>query len=267
MVFNGERTMYNVRLQNYLMLGLPYTPLVNTTLNEKFDIVKKVDIPPRPYPTTNVLVIGTLFKEQDTTLTRLNLKTSPHSPLDAALYNHLPFYIRKVSELNDYPPSDRYVLRKNIVLDNEEYLVCYGYYVDDIIYKGDIVKYANINNEYTNITKIDTNDGSFLNPDLKANLALEKNIEEYLGNFFKLYFFFSKDEITEIQHAFDVLYPNEDVRRINEVGVCSSIKLDDDVMWCGVDYFLDTDFDIDEYAKKGFLEFYLEVGNSEVIRS
>ena len=37
-VYNSTRTIYNIKLQTTMMAGLPYTPLRNTTLNEKLDI-------------------------------------------------------------------------------------------------------------------------------------------------------------------------------------------------------------------------------------
>ena len=261
--------MYGIRLHNYMSLGLPYKPLVNTTLNEKFNINQDYKPAKGLYPKTNVIVIGTDFNNLNSELTRVNLKLSPHTPLDAALYNHIPFYLRKLEDVIDNPPSDHYVLRRNITINDVQYLACYGYLTEDIVYKGDIVKYSNIDKEYANITKIDTSTGDYLHPKLRDNLDIDKSIAYYLGNFFKLAFFFNKSELTEVANVFDIMYADKILRRITEVGVCSSIYAEDvkDVVWCNIDYFLDTEFNIDEKLAHGSMEFFLEVGNSEVIRS
>ena len=260
--------MYGIRLQNYLSLGLPYQPLINTTLNEKFIINQDYIVPDNVYPKTNVIVIGTDFNPTNSDLTRVNLKLSPHTPLDAALFKHIPFYLRKLTDVKEYPPSDHYVLRKEITIDNETYLACYGYHTNDIVYKGDIVKYANIDTDYVNITKVETNTGEYLSPTLRDNLDIDKSLDYFLGNFFKLAFFFDSKELIEIGNSFDILYPNQSLRRITEIGVCSSIYLegDNEVVATTIDYFLDSDFNIDDKIKEGNMEFYLEVGNSEVIR-
>ena len=271
MIFNGNKSIYSNRLANYTSLGLNYKPLINTTLNEKFIIEARheFDDGVNHLPTINVLTIGTDFNELNTDMNVLKLKTSPHSPLDASLFNHIPFYLRKLSEVDAFPVSDRYVLRKNVVINDETYLACYGYFVDDIVYKGDITRYANIDTDYVNISKVDTNDGSFLNPVPRDNVELDIQPDSFLGTFFKMYFYFNEDELNEILHVFDVLYPDEPLKRITELGICSSIMLEDknEVVWCGIEYFLDTDYDIEEACTNTFLEFYVEIGNSEVIRS
>jgi len=270
MIFNGTKTMYSDRLKNYMSLGLHYEPLINTTLNETFVIKPRYDFNDDNihYPKINVLVIGSDNNEPNKEINKFNLRTSPHSPLDASLFNHIPFYLRKVSEVDMYPPSDRYVLRKNITINEELYLACYGYRMDDIVYKGDIVSFNSIDKDYVNITKIDTNDGRYLNPTPRERIELYKAPDYYLGTFFKLFFFFNKDELGEMLNSFKTLYPTNPINRITEMGICSSIYLEDDneVVWCGIEYFIDTDYNIQDAYDKSYLEFYVEVGNSEVIR-
>ena len=270
MVFNGNKSIYSSRLENYRSLGLDYTPLINTTLNEKFIVNArhKFDGNVKHYPTVNVLTIGTDFNITNSDNNVFNLKTSPHSPMDASLFNHIPFYLRKLSEVDNYPPSDKYVLRKNIVIDDVVYLACYGYHMEDIVYKGDITKYNNIDSDYVNISKVDTNTGSFLNPEPRDKIKLNDQPDFFLGTFFKMFFFFNEDELKCIIDAFDILYPNEKLRRITELGICSSVYLEDinEVVWCGLEYYLDTDYNLDKALNETYLEFYIELGNSEVIR-
>ena len=270
MVFNGDKSIYSSRLQNYMSLGLDYNPLPNTTLNEKFVINTRYDFNDniKRYPTINVITIGTDFNPLDITANVFNLKTSPHRPTDASLFNHVPFYLRKLSDVNSFPPSDRYVLRKKIVINDITYLACYGYLIDDIVYKGDVTKYANVDTDYVNISKVDTNTGQYLNPVPRDNIDLDKQPDYYLGTFFKMFFFFNEDELKEIFNAFTVLYPNETLKRITEIGVASSIYVEDinEIVWCGIEYFIDIDYNIEDAIKETFLEFYIEVGNSEVIR-
>jgi hypothetical protein len=271
MVFNGNKSIYSVRLDNYRSLGLEYSPLINTTLNEKFVINARHNFEDNisRYPKINVLTIGTDFNTTNTEMSVFNLKTSPHSPLDASLFNHIPFYLKKLSEVDNYPPSDKYVLRKHVVINDITYLACYGYYIEDIVYKGDVTKYANIDTDYANISKVETNDGKFLNPVPRDKIALDQQPDFFLGSFFKIFFFFNEDELKNILDVFEILYENESLKRITELGICSSIYLEDinEVVWCTIEYFLDTDYDIEEAFNETYLEFYIEVGSSEVIRA
>ena len=270
MVFNGNKSIYSSRLENYRSLGINYMPLISTTLNEKFIIEPNYifEDKEKHFPTINVLTIGTDFNLTNSDINVFNLKTSLHSPMCASLFNHIPFYLKKLSEVDENPPSDKYVLRKRIVIDDVTYLACYGYHVEDIVYKGDITKYGNIDTDYVNISKVDTNTGEFLNPTPRNKMELDKEPDYYLGTFFKMFFFFNEEELNNILDVFNILYPDESLRRITELGICSSIYLEDinEVVWCGIEYYLDTDYDINDAALAKYLEFYVEVGNSEVIR-
>jgi len=269
MLFNGINTIYNIKLQNAKAIGVPYRVLDNTTLNEKFgiEVVKTMDVLPE-YPVVNLLTIG--VAADDTATSRLNLTRSKHRPIDAALFNHLPFYLRPVSEVTNTPPSAKARLRKNIIIDGIEYLACYGYDLSGIDYKDDILIYSSLKEEYTNVSRLNTNDATFLNPTpvVTTGIDIANEENEYVTDFLKVEVFLTIDEVLEIKHAMDVLYGSSIL--ITELGICNSIidVSEDGSEECyaaQIAYFLDTNISIDDAITNEHLRFHIDLGGMDIL--
>lgn len=271
MIFNGINTIYNIKLQNAKAINVPYSTLINTTLNEKFGIdieesTGTLDV----YPNINLLTIGTDPNfSTNTDLNRLNLTRSKHSPLDAALFSHMPFYLREVNDVDKFPPSERIRLKKTITINNVQYLVGYGYELNGIDYKNDILIYNNIKNEYVNVSKLDTNDATLLNPTPRNNLNLDFNNinNSYVTDFLKVEVYFTESELINIKYAMEILYGK--VSPITEIGICNSIyKVVDNKpknTAVQIAYFLDADINIEEALVNKFLNFYIDLGGMDIL--
>ena len=126
-MFNSTMTCYARKFINHMKCGLKYTPLLNTTLNEKFNILPTSDDLTIPYPSINMLVIGNGLRGDLIRNSRLDLKSSVHNVTDASLVKHMPFYLRKTTELDLYPPSDKLCLKTNMSIGDTEYTAYFGY--------------------------------------------------------------------------------------------------------------------------------------------
>jgi len=265
-MFNAERTIYSKLIENRSKVGQPYIPLLNTTLNEKFAIYPNDDNPSIKYPTINLLTIGHGLTNVNNQSTRLNMQTSPHAAIHAALFNHIPFYIRPVSEFSTNPPSNKLRLHTIETINNVDYNVYYGYSVDNYEYKNELIKFNNIESDFANVSVFDLNVNDVLNPVPNNNISL--NSKAYISDFIKIYTFFSLAEINEIINSFTFLHPDIDPI-ITEIGVCSSKEklfgtITENVM-TQIAYFVDVKQDLNIAKIKEKLDFYIEIGDMEVI--
>ena len=134
MVRSTQHTMYMVDLEQHRSLGVNYKPLDNTTLNEKFNIFlteKPKDA--TTYPTLGYYCLGIggsviLEEEPDYTF-------NEHSPLDGALFNHIPFCMREVTLDLDEVEKSKYRLRVVEEINGKEYACYYAKPINSIAVK------------------------------------------------------------------------------------------------------------------------------------
>jgi len=264
-MFNGERTIYNLKLQNRMMHGLPYVTLLNTTLNESLGILHSTDVTDIPYPSLNLLVIGN-GGSRETTSTRLNLMKSPHSVVNTVLNNQVPLYLRKTSDMIVYPPSDKCRLKKTLLINNIEYTAFYGYKIENYDYTNDIVTFKDIDERYVNVSELQLNTDLTIKQSENIDLTLPD--KEYIADFVKIYTFFTMEEIAEIMNAMLTLNPDSDLM-LTEIGLCTSKEyvteeLTENVK-TQIGYFIDVSEDLQECYKEGKLDFTIETGGMEIL--
>lgn len=120
------RTVYGTYLQTIKNLGLPFTLIPNTTLNERFDVQSGVEPEPHQTPSMRYLAIGNLghitVKADDG-----SDETVPviHRATDAGLYGQIPFVLRETN--NDLPSYERakYGLRVMESHNGRQYIAYY----------------------------------------------------------------------------------------------------------------------------------------------
>lgn len=122
------RTCYGVFLQTCKNLGLPFTLIPNTTLNEKFGIQANVAPAANEMPNMSYLVIGNLghatARAEDGSDETIPV---PHRASDAGLYGQIPFALREVT--NDLPAGsirNKYCLRRQETHNGVNYYAYYG---------------------------------------------------------------------------------------------------------------------------------------------
>jgi hypothetical protein len=95
MVLNSQKTIYGLHLNLAKMLNLPYVISDNTTLNEKFQIANNETLANNEYTSIKYYTIGNggvnIINNGN------GYSYSEHSPVDAALFNHIPWIMREIN--------------------------------------------------------------------------------------------------------------------------------------------------------------------------
>jgi len=273
MIFNGRQTIYNIMLMNRMLAGLEYRPPINTTVNEKLNILlknKSLD----KYPKINTLIIGSFGGVLKSDLTRLRLYQDQHNPTDASLFNQIPFYLRRLDEVAKKPLRDYHVLRKRVVINGTEYLAAYGRAIEEFEYKDEITYLKNITDDYANIYKDDVNHLKSMSPEPVTNLDMTFKSDSFVNDFIKTYIYLDAYDLNELYHVFETLGIEEPV--INEMGVCAGkwVETKDilgnlykETIETQIMYFLDSDINLNEaISDRDYIDFYIEIGGQQILR-
>lgn len=128
------RTCYGSFLQTIKQLGLPFTLIPNTTLNEKFNVQAGVAPTASEIPSMRYLAIGNrghlTVKADDGSDETIPV---PHRPQHAAPFNMLPFVLREVTDDLTQAERGRYALR---VIETHNGVQHYAYYLRRLDYNG-----------------------------------------------------------------------------------------------------------------------------------
>ena len=273
MIFNGRQTLFNIILMNRMLAGLDYKPFINTTINEKLNILVRKESKEK-YPKLNTLIIGSYDKMMKKELTRLKMYQDQHNPTDAALFNQIPFFLRKPDELDKYALRDYHVLRKRVIIDDEEYIAAYGRKIERFEHKEEFTYLKYITDEYANIYRGDINHLDSLDPKPNVNLDMRFIPDTYINDFIKTYIYLDDFDINELFNVFEILKIEDPI--INEMAVCAG-KWVPNVDFIGneyiesietqIMYFLDSDIDLTrDVADRDYIDFYVEVGGQQILR-
>lgn len=217
------RTVWGASLQTSLLLGLPYNPQENTTLNEKFDVEPGADLQ-GTIPHVKYLCIGNGGHRVIQGADGIPY-TSPinHRASDAALFNHLPFVLREAS--NDLTINQRakYALRKREIINNRPYI---AYYLKrmDLTNVSMSLQHTNVVEGNSTETPFEATNGN-LNPDHPElpNDGVITTDGNYLTSSAIVPVIFDSDDVAELVNVARILYDNEQRAAISEIGLCSGV--------------------------------------------
>lgn len=218
------RTVYGADLQNTLYFKLPYTFKENTTLNEKFGVQAGVVPAVGVIPTVNYYAIGNGGHRNSTGADGQPF-TSPiqHSAEDAALYKHLPFIVREVSNDLDVVTRQKYAMRKEILVNGLPYI---AYYLKRLDFTG--VSTAMTHNTVvdgvtTTVPFVPT--GANLNPVAPAipPTGVVTTNGDFLATSAILRLDFSATDVAELINVATTLFDNELYAVISEIALVSGV--------------------------------------------
>lgn len=225
MVRSAQRTLYGVDLDLHRLLGKTYTPLSNTTLNEKFGILTDLSPSSGVYPTIAGFVIG--VGGTSTIDNNTNYVYNEHSPIDGALFKHIPFVMRTIA--NDLTSTEKanYRLRVVETINSTQYACYYmkalsNYTLSDSFYQIQ-TKHSVDNISDAILTVFDNNIDSILNPE-PANRSITYDTHSEANYVLKkatLTFSLSESDLEEITNVMNILGYSE--QTITEIGICSGI--------------------------------------------
>ena len=270
MIINSQRALYNVDLYLKFMLGVPYKLLPNTSLNEKFDILPRVSVPKGVYPTLKYWAIGTGGNSVVDNVGGLNY--SEHGALDAALFQQIPFVMKRLDDDVDPSIREKYRFRRVELINNEEYACYYlkkipGYTINDQFYKV-VTKVMEDGTKQSMLYLVDMNDPAILDPVPRDRFITIDNVDATTcyTKLAKLEFNLSSEEVEELEKVMDL--KKLERRNITEIAACTGIEtLTDDgaeascvqvAMFFGVN--LDLALDLN---KEGNIAKVIEIGGGE----
>lgn len=218
------RTVYGSFLQTNQLLGLPFSLIPNTTLNEKFNIQSGIAPAAGTYGHMNYWGIGSGGHRFVTGSNGVAIpQPIQHKATDAALFNHLPFVLRTPD--NDLSPAQRasYALRRQETHNGQPYIAYYlkRFSIQDVLAA---MEYRVVNNGVTSISAFTPN-SSNLNPtppELSSN-GVNTLEASYVATTAKINLSLTEDEVNEILHACEVIYDDAAYAIISEVALCGGV--------------------------------------------
>lgn len=233
MVRTSQKTLYATDLNLHMLAGLPYTPQTNTTLNEKFGINTHLTLPEDKYPTMKYYCIGvggTSPIQGDGAYI-----SCEHSPLDAALFTHVPFVMRSVR--NDLTQAQRADYRMRVLQTVAG--VQYACYYLKVFPDMNLPDYFNTINTvtpedesklpYSTISVFDTNVPEILTPTPRIrNIDVTKiSTVSKVTRIGRVTLEFTETDLKEIRNSMSIL--GYDYSTIKEVGLCSGYDISTDI--------------------------------------
>ena len=218
------RTIYGSKLQTEQLLGMPFTFVPNTTLNEKFDIQSGVQPSPGQMPSICAFTIGNGGHRNAVGADGFPYTSLiQHDPADAALYKHLPFLLREPS--NDLTVLERakYGLRRQIVVAGSNYIAYYAKRVnfDDV----DVQLLHNTVQDDVTTTVPFVPTGANLSPTpppIPAQGVVTTN-GTYLSVSSILNLSLSREDVAELIEVARLMYDNENYAVISEMGLVAAV--------------------------------------------
>ena len=267
-VRNSNRTIYNIDLSLAKDIGADYVILQNTSLNQKFNIAIDKTVPVGIYPTTKYYAIGNGGLNAMAGISGYDY--SKHSPLDAALFNHIPFIMRILT--NDIPATEQanYRFRTIEIHNNVQYACYYLKAIPNIDYRNMLYRIS-VNNGMPQLTPFNNNVTTLLNPIPvdKTNTVVNVNDAEYITKIAKLEFTFTVDELSELTNVFNILGTSNKV--LTEIGICSGIDYTTtgnitEAYAVQIMYHVGITFDLEvEIATSSSLQKSIDIGGSEIL--
>lgn len=218
----SRRTVYGIALQASQYFKTPLIIKPHTTLNEKFEINAAAEITNTNNLSVKYVCIG---NGGHTLITGANgvpkIVPQPHTPRHSALYNHLPFIMRKPDD--DLLPTERlrYRLRRLEVHDGVTYVAYYARVLD----LSETVTQMELRTiDQDNVTSSpfvpSLSDLHPTPPVINTNNAVITT-GDYVSAVNKVPFVLTVDEIDEFMNVCNVIYGDPGYAIISEIAICS----------------------------------------------
>lgn len=218
------RTLLGANLQTALLLNLPFTVSASTTLNEKFNIEAGTALDPGVIPKVRYYCIGNSGHRVITGADGIPY-TSPinHRASDFALFNHLPFVLRELSDDLTLTQRAAYGLRKLEVINGVNYIAYYLKRIDVSSVSTEMYHTTVVDGISSTVPFIPGNDN--LNPEHPAlpNEGVISTDGNYLTASAIVPINFTEFDVTELMNVASILYDNEERAIISEIGLCSGV--------------------------------------------
>lgn len=231
------RTVLGAYLQTHNLLGKKLTLMPFSTLNEKFDILNPstpengMTVGDTANPTIKCIVIGNgghrvAYGSDGTPYTAPN----QHRATDFALFKHIPFAMRDIAGGEDVTSGtfvkENYCLRDEIYNAGVLYAVYYGRRVNtpelvDVTVKHFVTEDGEV---ISSIDFVPSSDNLSPTAPTIISEGVVTTTADYIAVSAILPLLLGPDEIEELKNVASILYGNEDLAIISEMGVCTGIN-------------------------------------------
>lgn len=266
MVTAAQRTIYHISSTLASSLGKEYTPLVNTTLNEKFNLLPNYQLEDSKYPVVAYYAIG--VGGQSLITDSSNYNYCRHSPVDAALFEHIPFIMVELDNDLSEELRAKYRFRREETWNDIEYACYYLKCIEAIDLRDYFYKISTANGESV-LNKFSTSTDKLLNPTPKARTVdtVDISTSNYVCKIAKLVFTITLDEMVELKNVLAIRGIDNNI--ISEIGICMGVDLtlEDksiEVVTAQVAYHVDVDINLDiTLASASAFTRGIEIGGTE----
>ena len=262
-MYSSQRTLYGVDLQLAQLLGKNYNPHPGTTLNQLFGVMTTETIPKGKYPLLRYFCIGIggAGMAGDTG----NYPYNYHSPLDAGLFDMVPFVLREPSNDISFGERRNYRLRASVRINGISYI---GYYLKRVDLDRDIIVSDNFdqisrrdNVETFNEYSLDGKDLLHPTPISKLGKVVSSN-SSYVIKSAKFVCRLTTYELDELKKAIDIIKPDTN---ITEIGLVTAHEPDEmEVVCAQIAFHVSVGIDLNMYINTS-KEFYrsFDLGGQE----
>ena len=257
MVRASQRTLFMCDIELHRQLGKPYTPLVNTTLNEKFTIKINSDLPPGRFPQLLGFVIG--LGGTQVIEGYSSYVYNEHSPIDGALFDHIPFIMRPIHMDLTLEERSNYRLRVVETVNGMQYACYYMKLIPSYEIKPNFYTIKTIKDGTSvstpSLSVFDTNVGSILSPTPRTRSISYKTSTtcEYITKLARVEFILSEEEQAEIKNCIAIKAKENAV--ITELGLCTGIDVEEEgeseVLACQIAYHIPVNFTMAQELVEG----------------
>lgn len=223
-IINVCRTAYGVSLQTAKTLGLPFTLVPNTTLNERLAIQAGVKPGATEMPNLRYLCIGNrghdAVRESDGAWTNQPL---PHRANNSGLYGMIPFVLREVTD--DLPATARakYALRRQETHNGRNYFAYYAKRIDLTGVAVQLQRVEVIDNVITVTPYVPTSDDLNPTPPQISSSGTVIGSNESITASAVLTITFTAEDIAEIVNAHRIRTGSVLSPVMSELALCSGI--------------------------------------------
>ncbi len=236
------RTCYGAYLQTLQLLDLPYTEILHTTLNEKFNINNGVIVPAGETPFLQYVGIGNGGHSMVIGANNVAVpQPVQHLPTDAALYNQLPFVLRLPS--NDLTLAEQagYRLRTLVSYGGISYVAYYLKTLNLLNTEGGITSnvpsmmYNTVSSGTVTATSF-TPSAANLNPTppSTSTTGVVSTTGDYIAATAKVPFVMTTFDITEFLNVANIIYGDPSYAIISEIALCSGLDYSTTATFNGV---------------------------------
>lgn len=221
---NVTNTLWSNHLAVSAFLDRPFEIFEHTTLNEKHGIHASEVLQPGQMPSMGYYVIGNGGHGSITGQGGMAL-TYPleHENDHAALYNQIPFVLRRLND--DLPEAQRqlYALRKQVQFGGVDYIAYWAKRIDlsDVIV--DLKRVTIVDGQEVSVPYVPTSDCLNPIPPAQPNGGSTSTSGEYLASTAIVSIPFAERDVTELFNVAKIIYGDERYAVISEFAYCTGV--------------------------------------------